>query len=525
MLERLTSLARAVALDPELEVRPGGRGGGWRYHAGERRIEVDPDDLEALDPDALRGLICHEAAHGALTRYPFLVPAALLEDLRVQVVLNALEDCRIETWLLDRLPGTRPWLERCNDRLFPASGLGLAGQPPVLQYALGLIHRWWHGELPETLEPAVVAALRETSVAIRQIIAIQPAGQPYSGSRAQAVFRRLEGERRVGRAEGAVRVAAEQAWALTWTAILPVVSTLPALPAENDALQRFLEQTQVHLDRPPLRPDPLEPVDLPRLQRAQRPVLEGWEALRAELLPSIRTLTDELERLLEPDRAPRWRGGQRSGQRVELKAAMRRQARPDTLEIWSRKSLPHKRDARFLLLVDLSGSMRGERIHGALRGVVLLAEVLERLGIRFAIEGFQDRAVVFKRFDEALVHARSRLLEFPLEVAGVRPGGNNQPEHNHDGPALRAAAGRLLGDGGRTPVLIVVSDGEPSGPEDAAASLRSAVEALGSEVHLVGLGLGPGTGHVASFYPHHAVDLPVDELPAALASVLEGALR
>jgi cobalamin biosynthesis protein CobT len=42
-------------------------------------------------------------------------------------------------------------------------------------------------------------------------------------------------------------------------------------------------------------------------------------------------------------------------------------------------------------VVDLSGSMHGPKTDAAQAGTVLMAEALHRLGIPFAINGFQDR--------------------------------------------------------------------------------------------------------------------------------------
>ena len=177
-------------------------------------------------------------------------------------------------------------------------------------------------------------------------------------------------------------------------------------------------------------------------------------------------------------------------------------------------------------MLDLSGSMSGERIGHGFRGVVLLCEVLAQLGVPFGVCGFQDVLLPFKALGAPLDDAvRSVLGTMPHEVEGARVGGHNRPQHNWDGPALRAAAERLQAHGARDPILLVVSDGEPSGPGDAADELRRAVDdVVAAGLHLVGVGLGPGTQHVARFYPDHLAEVPLHAFPVALGARLESLL-
>jgi cobalamin biosynthesis protein CobT len=201
---------------------------------------------------------------------------------------------------------------------------------------------------------------------------------------------------------------------------------------------------------------------------------------------------------------------------------MQREARPDRLDVWCRKSLPDRPDPAFLLALDLSGSMRGSPIHWAFRGLVVLAEALERLQLPFEIWGFQDVPIPFKRLHEPLGVQRTILNALPLEVLGRRAGGHNRPEHNWDGPVLETLQHRLGQH--RTPLLLVVSDGAPSGPTHAEARLRAAINNLSDHVRLVGIGLGPDAHHVADYYPRSVITA-LDTFPAAIAQCLEESLH
>jgi cobalamin biosynthesis protein CobT len=171
--------------------------------------------------------------------------------------------------------------------------------------------------------------------------------------------------------------------------------------------------------------------------------------------------------------------------------------------------------------------MSGEKIEQGFRGVVLVAEVLERLGVAFAVYGFQDALIPFKGFGDRLdAVARTRIGEMPAEVLGARRGGHNRPQHNWDGPVLDQAALLMRGRAG-TPILMVVSDGEPSGPDDGERHLRHVVRKIteANDVLLVGVGVGPGTDHVARYYPVYLANVPLAELPAALGASIDGLLR
>lgn len=521
--ESLRLLATAVTQDPTLRLEDGPPGGGWAIDPRAGVLYLDPDDLDRLSEAELHGLVCHEAAHATVTRYPWLVPAHLLREPGLGLLLNALEDCRIEAWMAARLPGTVPWIAAYNERLFPREST-LAGRPPHLQYALALVHSWWHGELPDGLDPAVEQALERTAAAREAVVALAPPVEAvsmpsrYRGSRVEAVFRRLGERAEPSGFEATVRLRAAEAWALIWEQIVPAYRELVELaPAEETVRAEVL--TGLPTARFLGAPVTLSPERVPA---AEGPV-DDWEQARRDVLPRADALADRLERLLRERALPRWRGGWTHGQRVELRRAMQRTARPERLDLWLRKSVPERRDPVFLLALDLSGSMRGEGLRWALRGVALLAEALQRCGLPFELWGYQDRPFCLKARAEDLSTVRPRLAEIPLEVIGRRPRGRNRPEHNWDGPVLRQLVAHLEGLA-RTPVLLMVSDGEPSGPTGRAESaLHEAVRSVPAHVRLVGIGLGEGAERVGTFYPRSVV-CPLEDFPAVLAEVLEDAL-
>lgn len=545
----LRALARAVALDPHLPVELGEPGAGWSMDARTRTISCDPLDLRDQHPDDVRGLVCHEAAHVAVTRYPRLLPRSeWARNPGLLALLNALEDCRIEDWLGARLPGARPWIARYNERLFPADAGGLHRRPLSHQFCLGIIHAWWHGALPEGLSPEVAAALQATEAARARAIGASPpvdvtaTGAGYGGSPVARCFARHDALSPPDGFERAVRLAAWASWEAVHTGVRPAWEQLrtldrarcPGLLREDERLLgrlRAVTEVPVGGRSPSQRMGamgggaPLRPAHRDALREASAAGGGGvWGDARRDVAELVERTAEAVGRALRLEAYPHWVAGASSGSRVDLGAAMQACADPRRRQaIWERKTLPRKQDPAFLVLLDLSGSMDGAGIHHGFRGVVLLCEVLERLGVPFAVDGYQDVRIPFKPFHRPLdATARERIGEMPAEVQGRRAGGRNRPEHNHDGPVLREAATELLSFPAGDRVLVVVSDGLPSGPADPERSLREAVQAVEATgaIHLVGLGLGRGTAHVARYYRSHLAEVPLEDFPAALGQLL-----
>ena len=253
--------------------------------------------------------------------------------------------------------------------------------------------------------------------------------------------------------------------------------------------------------------------------RALRAAAAARRAAAAAAAPDVEALVTVLRRALP--RSPRqWQGGFRSGSGIDVAAAMQAAATGrDSDKIWLRRS----REMPLLavtILVDLSGSMGGKKIEAAIAATRALAVALTRISqIRWSVSGFQDKPIPLIKFGErATREALARLEEMRLEVAGIRPDGNNRPRINDDGPVVKAICNEIACRPEPDRLVVVISDGLPEAGPDAPSALRAAVadvQAMNG-VTLVGLGLGPGTEHVREFYPVSRANV----VPAALAEVL-----
>ncbi len=240
----------------------------------------------------------------------------------------------------------------------------------------------------------------------------------------------------------------------------------------------------------------------------------------------IDQLLKYFEDLLLPKQRMKSKSGYPSGNHIDLKQLMKYEADPRIYDrLWTRKNVPSRRNIAVLLLVDLSGSMRGDKVYHATLGTILLAETLERLKINFSIYGFQDQLISLVDFYQGLdLSAKSNIIAMQEEVDGTRLNGNNNPHYNDDGPCLSEAALILSEQSASERYLIVVSDGQPEGCRSTKQDLHHSIEEINAqkEIQLMALGLGPNTQHVVDFYAEQGIaDVPLDQFSVEIAKLLE----
>ena len=244
----------------------------------------------------------------------------------------------------------------------------------------------------------------------------------------------------------------------------------------------------------------------------------------ANVSHQIEDLNDRFNQFFKPKLRPKFIAGYPSGSRLNLRSALEFESNPykSTIHLWDRLSIPSRRAVAISLLIDLSGSMRGERIEETLRSVVLLVETLSKANIPIEVSGFQDQLIPLLSFDSSLDDRSRELLSAMVEeVEGTRPGGNNKPAYNDDGPCLAAAARRLLKRDENDRYLIVLSDGIPEGKRSGPTALKREIKALKTwPIQLLALGIGPDTDHLHHFYPQAKSGLLSQELTHALGGLL-----
>lgn len=276
--------------------------------------------------------------------------------------------------------------------------------------------------------------------------------------------------------------------------------------------------------------------ELAQIERRQAAIGENMDVYE-KTYQEIHEADEELYRRLEEIFTPNTKRTMKltsAGSRLNLPAVFRweaaRGAGAKSIDnrIFESTHFPEKKDYDITLLVDLSGSMgRGGKIEETFKAVVLLGEVLNRLGVRTEIVGFQDELIDFKDFDAELTDdTRKKISGMIDEVDNRNPGGHNRNSYNDDGPCLLEASKKLDTRSGKEKILLVLSDGIPEGRYSNERDLTEAVENILSTTNqkLIAVGLGEDTEHVTKFYPASIPNVDVTTLPKVLGDLLEDVL-
>ncbi len=551
----------------------------WSFNPVGRVVHVPASGLAELGIKACAGILAHEIGHYYLSRYHLFRQMEDFADKAVRLLINAVEDSRTDHWMGLRYPGVVAWRAEairanlpeapppCTFLLFCAIAsvhpffgdtcpwMDSPGAPDVNEALLATreARERYRACIPEAgvrldgNELGLLAAYEREAVPLLRAAGAKDARSPremkvlLEAARAFVIFRDqlLPAVEPLLAADARqlARLLAEDGHAST-TKVRVTSVTTPLIPFSEPTRPRsdaaFQEQLQLHLEmmeraiEERTHAELLKSLDpFEEVEEVMRPV--SYERVAEKMKPQTRVLAESLLRSLPPSRRQRYAGGRRSGHRADLRRLMASQA--DTRQIdrvWMQRTRAQRSDAAVLLLVDLSGSMRGSKIEAAVDCVVMIAEALERAVLRWAIAGFQDELFWVRRFGEPFGSGVKRRVEAMVkEVFDCNPHGHNHAGWNDDGPCLLAAASALEKERADWRILIVISDGEPAGRHSKPRDLREAVRAIQNSQTidvLVGIGAGPETEHVNDFYPWSVADVPVDELAHQVAWVVDRAL-
>ncbi len=260
-----------------------------------------------------------------------------------------------------------------------------------------------------------------------------------------------------------------------------------------------------------------------------------------ECAPLIDHLTNELQEIFNKRRHTRWESGYKSGKKINIGKAIQEevaQTSPFDTGAFMRREQPKEADYAITLLIDLSGSMkRGGKIHEAFKASAVLSEVLNQIGIKFSVVGFNSEMYDYKDFDRELDDAVRRSSEQMLsEVYSDNAGAND------DDWAVEQTSHRLQKREESQKILFVISDGQPapSGRHGNRTddfdldydgfdgqNLKKVVDDIikDGNVKIIGLGLGRDTEHVKKYYPNSVANISVQDLAKVLGNKLREAIE
>ena len=252
---------------------------------------------------------------------------------------------------------------------------------------------------------------------------------------------------------------------------------------------------------------------------------EYLDTLR-KVAPVINDLERDLREMFQRRRQSHRESGRKSGATIDVRRFIREKAsgkHPIETRAFEAKSRARRKDHAVLLLVDVSGSMQeNDKILNAFASALAVTEALERLQVRHAVFGFNEKLHCYKPF-EAKSHPED-LLAMKKDAC------SNEAYFNNDGWALAEASKVLLRQAEHQRLLIVLSDGlpEPSdeyaGPEFELLTVSKALQ-QSRRLTLLALGVGEGTEHVKDYYSRSRANIRVEGLAKEMSEALREALE
>ena len=507
-------MAAMVSLRNDLSVQ---FGEWWAFNWVRNEITIPLREVQTCPEERIAWIILHEAAHAGLTRIQDIVSEPVLQRPEIHALLNCIEDIRIEEWLMERFPGSRPWREVCrgvDDSEKPAG-------PPrdrMSAFCMGLFEvaeelcRPGSGPGPELGGgfPEVREALDRIREPLRQAIACRPpavaegggmAGQLYQNHPVAVCYQDRDVEAVPTPFEKWVRMMQAASWFHIVRGILPVYLELLKLDpvrggplmgtaagagnpeAARQALRRELAQ---------LSADPYQ-----RAVEANAGVISQMSRVLADLLPNHRGL--------------RQKRGYRAGDRIDLRKAFQAEADPREQErMWIRRQRRTLPDPAFVLVVDRSDSMGNHgRAQAAFGALVVVREACTRAGIPFSVVAFNDTAEVILGWDRVEEASAQKALGLVLK-----------PSHGTDlRRALQTAAPLIAERPERDRFVFVLTDGMVERFQREGVRLAKAgMEADGVRFHAIGI--GAEAAEIGALFPGAPVLGESASLPGVLGQML-----
>ena len=140
-------------------------GKGWAvdYATTPPTLIYPEKDLEEKSAEQIAGVTMHEAGHRDIS----FIDKFFFKKHSRRFLLNAIEDPRVNNWVMQKVPGSRKCMDELYQDIFP--GEGEDGKKDIsktmlhTQFGLGLIHHWYHGEdHPKITDRRVLDALAQT---------------------------------------------------------------------------------------------------------------------------------------------------------------------------------------------------------------------------------------------------------------------------------------------------------------------------------------------------------------------------
>ena len=248
---------------------------------------------------------------------------------------------------------------------------------------------------------------------------------------------------------------------------------------------------------------------------------EVYDRIYREVAPLIDKMYGRLEQIFKSSARPRWHTGYSTGGRIDMNTAMQFEAdRSLYKKLWERKNKPERHEYAFELLVNISSQMTTEMSERSFRLIIILGEVLNRLGIKFEIISFssalEEEREILKDFDSNPMSAkdRDRVSSIYLNNAGC-------PNPRQ---AIEFAGGRLQEHGAKENFMISIDEGCGAGAACSfLANTKRQINSVAKEIEgrVIGVAVGEDASHVEHNYPSTVKGVEMEQLCDDLTDMLE----
>ena len=191
---------------------------------------------------------------------------------------------------------------------------------------------------------------------------------------------------------------------------------------------------------------------------------------------------------------------------------------------FSKKKAPSNiRNMAIAVLVDLSGSMSGNRIESARKAAMLLYDFAKGLGIPIMVAGHTENYEDLKEFQ----YYRFAEFDSVNDKDKYRLSQIEEYSNNRDGMALQITSELLMKRPEETKLLIIISDGQPAadnyGGEAAIQDMQDIVRTYKRKgIETFAAAIGSDRDTIRSIYKDGYIDIDdLSKLPKALVKLVK----
>lgn len=168
-------------------------------------------------------------------------------------------------------------------------------------------------------------------------------------------------------------------------------------------------------------------------------------------------------------------------------------------DIFKRREIQESSEPKLYvtLIIDNSGSMRGQKMEESLKTAVFFARVLKRFGIPFSIKFFGERVVNVKEFDDDY-DDRSKRIKPNLVMLADASGGSTDISEPLEATEKEMAEAKRKFTGSQGAMFIISDGGANNGR--VGQDLRKYIEELQKTYIVNGFGLGTGAAQELKGY-------------------------